>query len=61
MFEISASYAKQIIPEKRKRIKETSSLFKRFRERGGGGERREEAREQGYHSDDVKGDAMHTI
>lgn len=60
MFEISASYAKQIIPEKRKRIKETSSLFKRFRERGGG-ERREEAREQGYHSDDVKGDAMHTI
>lgn len=60
MFEISASYAKQIIPEKRKRIKETSSLFKRFRE-GGGGERREEAREQGYHSDDVKGDAMHTI
>lgn len=59
MFEISASYAKQIIPEKRKRIKETSSLFKRFREREG--ERREEAREQGYHSDDVKGDAMHTI
>lgn len=44
MFEISASYAKQIIPEKRKRIKETSSLFKRFRERGGG-EKDEKKRE----------------